>query len=431
MIRLYMPDEMRKTMRIVGSIPLVGEVSISGCKNAATKIIAATILAQEPCRLLNIPHISDVEDMLDVLQAMGASVTREDEHTLVIDTRNVAPVVPDEAKSVLERMRSSVLFFGPLLARFGEVRLPFAKGDNIGTRSLDVHLRAFKDLGCEVEERDGWIHVTRDKTKHLPETVFADFSTTGTENILLALATGTENVHIQLAACEPHVQALGAYLSKMGADVRGCGTHDIYMKGSHDLRGIEFSVIPDDIETGTFLLMALGTGGDVLVKNCNPSHVSFVVAVLKRMGAKIVQEDETTLRVLPSSFKEITRIQAMPYPGIPTDVLPFFTVLATQIPGKTIVHDPMYENRMGTARELQKMGAEVEIKQQDLAYISGPTKLRGAQLSGNDIRGAAALIMAGLMAEGETIIEGIQHVDRGYERIEEKLRGLGAKVERV
>lgn len=418
-------------IKIIGGIPLQGNVSISGCKNAATKILAATILAQEPCRLLNVPNIQDVKDMVSILESMGAYVARENEHTLTVDTRNIVPTIPADVQQLLQRMRSSVLFFGPLLARFGEVSLPYAKGDNIGSRSLDVHLRAFRDLGCSIKEKDGWIHVTRDRTNHLPDTVFTDFSVTATENTLMALAMSSENVHIQLAACEPHTQALGVFLSKMGADVRGCGTHDLYIKGSHDLRGVEFSIIPDYIEAGTFILMALGTGGDVLIQNCNPSHLSFVLEILKRIGAKISQEDETTLHVLPSSLGEIARIQAMPYPGIPTDLQPFFTVLATKIPGVTCIHDPLYENRMGTARELQKMGARVELRQQDLACIEGSTKLHGAQLSGNDIRGAASLIMAGLMAEGETIVEGMQHVDRGYERIEEKLRGLGANVERI
>lgn len=426
------------SFHIKGGVPLNGTVTIGGSKNAATPILAATLLTQEPCRLENVPRIQDVENMIEVLHMLGAQVTWQDEHTVVIEAKDIKPVITEEARLLMRRMRSSVLFFGSLMARFGEVDLPYPGGCDIGARPIDTHLNAFRDMGYEIQEEEKWIRVRKTSLALPREIILSEFSVTATENILMALALNVSECTLHIAAAEPHVQDLCKFLEEMGVEIEGIGSHDITVKGAATLRGANHKIIPDPIEAGTFLIAALATKGDVQIKEIMPEHLALILKLLRQHGA-LIEEDGSSLRVLPSEVTALGRVQAMPYPGIPTDLQSVFAVLATQTLGQTLIHDPLYEGRMKALQELAKFGANVKILDEHRAVIEGGFDklttsgevLSGAQVQGSDLRGTAALVIAALCAQGESVVNGVEHIDRGYERIDDKLKGLGAHIERV
>ena len=423
--------EKGNTFRIRGGVPLRGDIEVRGSKNAATPILAATLLTEEPCRIENIPRIKDVESMLNVIEHLGADISWEGDHTVVIRAENINPTISEETRLIMRRMRSSVLFIGALLARFGEVRLPYPGGCDIGERSIDTHLKAFRDVGCQIREDEKWVELSWSSSGIPADVILEEFSVTATENLLLALAKIPTPTTIHIAAAEPHVQDLAYFLKKMGVAIEGIGSHDLTVKGSESLKGAEHRLISDFIEAGTFILAALATKGEVCIQNADPRHLFLVLKVLKDAGAHIDVGVGGLLWVRPAKDLILKRVQTLPYPGIPTDLQSLFAVLATQTKGPTLLHDPMYGGRLHAVKELTKLGARIEILDDHRALIGGPSTLKGALLKGMELRGTAALVMAGLVAEGETMVEGADQIARGYEDIDGRLRNLGAQIERV
>ncbi len=413
---------------IHGGVSLNGEVTVSGMKNAATAIIAATLLTKDECRLHNVPRIADVERMLDILKSLGAKVEWVGKNSVSIICADVRQVLlPKEA---IKSMRSSVLLLGPLLARFKEIDLPEPGGDIIGNRSLDTHLVALAALGAEVHKYNG-SYKLRAKKLRGAYIVLSEFSVTATENALMTAVLSEGETEIKIAAAEPHVQDLSGFLRAMGADIAGDGTHTLRAKGKRSLHGAEYTIISDVIEAGTFIVAALLTKGEVEVKGVNPNHADIVWTLLKSIGAKLeVKNDAVKVSPLQKILRPL-KLQTLPYPGFPTDLQAPFGVLATQCQGASLIHDPMYEGRLGYINELIKMGANAVICDPHRVLITGPTPLCGREITSFDLRAGATLILAGLIAEGETLIHDAQIVDRGYERIEEKLSALGANIKRI
>jgi UDP-N-acetylglucosamine 1-carboxyvinyltransferase len=417
------------SFRIRGGNELHGTIAVCGSKNAATKLIAATLLTREPCELVGLPRIKDVEAMLGILKKMGAYIEREGDTTHITNNTIDPSLLPREE---VQQMRSSLALAGPLLARFGSVAMPYPGGDQIGTRSIATHLHAFSDLGYQVREESDGFRIERPSHIAPANTVILDeFSVTATENIIMLAAGTVSEFRIAVAAEEPHVQDLMAFLNKMGAEVEALPRHHIRVKGTTSLKGARYAVRPDYIEAGTLVIAVLAVGGAVTITNFPTEDLELFFHQLKRTGANITIEDTRTVRVETSPDLKLDTIQTMIHPGIPTDLQSPLGVLATQTTGITRLHDPLYEGRLSYLEGLKAMGARVEILNKHEAQIEGPTKLKGAALKGGDIRGCMSMIIAGLVAEGTTTIENAFQVDRGYERIDERLAALGADIERI
>lgn len=415
---------------IRGGKPLVGTIDVRGSKNAATPIIAATLLTSEKCRISNLPLVLDVYRMIEMMENIGSLITWTGKRTIEIENKSINPKNID--KHTAKRLRSSVLFVGPLLARFGKVTMAYPGGCSIGARPIETHLRAFEDLGAKVTLHKKSFSVELQKAKKVPlDLTLDEFSVTATENVLMFLASRPSVTEVKIAASEPHVQDLAVFLGKLGAGIRGAGTPFVKIRGSSKLRGATHSVVSDYIEAGTFIFSVLATGGRVKVKNAPVSHLDLVLKKLISSGANL-RKRGNVIEVMPSKKMTIDRIQAMPYPGIPTDLQPSFAVLATQTRGDTLLHDPLYEGRFSHLRELNKMGARVDIHDPHRATISGPVKLKGGVvLHARDLRGGAALLIAALAASGTTTLDGIEHIERGYEDLAGRFRALGARIERA
>jgi len=418
---------------IRGGRPLKGEIDVKGAKNAAFPIFAATILTKEDCVIRNLPLIEDVFRMLEILESMNAEVAWVGKRSVRINTKKLNPATVD--REAILRFRGSVLLYGPLLARFGKIYLPEPGGDIIGARPIDTHLDAFSQLGISVKSwRQGFGLQFSGKVKN-KVIVLNEFSVTGTENLLLFCALQSERITIKIADMDYQVQELMRVLRKMGVWIRVSGLHEITIQGKKGLKGFSHTIIPDPIEAATFIVMAIGTQGKVLVRNVSLRFLEFFFKKLHDFGANLeVQEQRGgigTVQVLPAGKLKIDKIQSLIYPGIPSDLQSVLGVLATQTRGSTLLHDPLYEGRLKYLEELNKMGAEIYFTDPHRAIINGPTKLRGTDLGTFDLRGGAALIMAALMAEGKSTIDNIYQVDRGYERIEERLQKLGADIKRV
>jgi UDP-N-acetylglucosamine 1-carboxyvinyltransferase len=412
---------------IKGGVPLRGQVWIGGMKNAATPVIAATLLTKEECLIHNVPRITDVFKLLQILQGLGAQVEWIKEHSLKIRAENIS--LTRLPKELISAMRSSVLLLGPLLARCGEVEIPEPGGCIIGNRPLDTHLYALEKLGAKIC-RQGNVYKFQQTQLKGTTIILPEFSVTATENVLMAAALAEGETVIKLAAAEPHVQDLITFLQKMGAQIEGAGTHTLKIKGVSSLHGAEHTVIPDQIEIGTFAVAALATRGEIAIAPVIPEHLDIILLKLQQIGAKVSLEKETLIVKLGGELKAF-RLQTMPYPGFPTDLQAPFGVLATQCQGTSLIQDPLYEGRMNYVNELIKMGANAIIADPHRVVITGPTPLYGQEIKSFDLRAGATLIIAGLLAEGETIINEAEIVDRGYERIEERLKILGARIERV
>ena len=418
-----------ESFRIQGGNKLKGDIYVQGSKNAATKLIAATLLTKEKCRLNNVPRIRAVQVMLEILEDMGAEIN-VDKEGVVIENRLIDPErLPYEK---VMKLRSSVVLIGPMLARFGEVKMPYPGGDKIGARSLDTHFNIFSDLGYEVKAGKDIFSIK--KTEQVPlvkKIILDEFSVTATENFLMACSAIPDEIEASITAHEPHIQNLADLLNQMGAYIRLLPGNIIKIKGTEKLQGAEIDVVPDYIEAGTFVIAGLLAGDRLRIHNFPVSHLELFLQKLMRGGAQIHIEDEATVTVKGSMNIVLPKIQAMIYPGIPTDLQSPIGILATQTPGVTIIHDPLYEGRLKYLKELQKMGAKVKIKDVHRAEVYGPAQLAGATIKGEDIRGGMALIIAGLIAKGETILENTYQVDRGYEKIDERLRNLGADIQRI
>lgn len=412
---------------INGKNKIEGEISISGMKNATTPILAATLLTKETCIISNVPNISDVKAVIEIMKNIGSKIEYIDEHTLKICNENINPCQLDD--KAVRKMRSSVLFMGPLLARFHEIDLPEPGGCIIGNRPLDSHISGFQQLGAKIIKNTRSYKMSVDKLIG-NKIVLPEFSVTATENIIMAAVLAEGTTTINLAACEPHVQDLCIFLNKTGAKISGIGTHQVIIEGVKELKGSEHKIIPDQIEIGTFIVLAAATHGKLKINNIEIEHLDIILLKLKEIGVEF-EIGDNYLTILPTSNLKSFKLQTLPYPGFPTDLQSVFGVLATQCQGTTLIQDPLFEGRMGYLNELIKMGANAIIADPHRAIISGPTPLYGTEIKSLDLRAGAALIIAALLADGESVLDNVEIIDRGYERIEERLSSIGAKIQRI
>ena len=412
---------------IQGGHRLTGEVEIMNAKNAVVAILPAAILANGVCRVENIPNIADVTTALEILDNLGAQVRRVNRNTVEIDSRAITShVVPHD---LARQMRASYYFIGALLGRFGTARVAMPGGCNFGVRPIDQHLKGFTALGAQVAPMEnGMIEVAADKL--VGNAVYLDMASVGaTVNILLAAVRARGTTVIENAAKEPHIVDLANFLNSMGADIRGAGTDVIKVRGVDHLYGTTYSIIPDQIEAGTYMAMAVATGGDVTVRNVIPKHLESITAKLLEMGVEVEEYDDY-IRVCRSRPILHCNVKTMPHPGFPTDMQPQISTLLTMAEGTSIVTESVWDNRFRYMEELRRMGAEVQVDGK-VAVIQGVGKLTAAPVKAVDLRAGAAMIIAALAAQGITEIEEIQHIERGYENIVEKLCSLGADIRRV
>lgn len=410
------------------SSPLKGEVTISGSKNAVLPIMAAAILTDEPCELSEVPALRDVDVMCKLLRSLGSEVKEEyEKNKLNILTKNV---ITDEAPyELVKKMRASILTMGPLLARTGKARIALPGGCAIGARPIDLHLKGFQALGAEIVEGHGYVEAISQKL--IGSNVYLDFPSVGaTENIMMAAVLAEGITVLENVAEEPEIVDLANFLNRMGAKIKGAGTDTIKIEGVKSLHGAKHSVIPDRIETGTFMVAAAITRGQILIRNVVPDHVKPVIAKLRECGVEIDVTDEGMTVRGDVEALTATDIKTLPYPGFPTDMQSQFMSLLATVKGSSIVIETVFENRFMHAGELNRMGSNVKIEGRS-AIIQGERMLQGAQVISTDLRAGAALVLAGLTAEGTTEISEIYHIERGYEKFVEKFRGLGAKITRV
>lgn len=412
---------------INGGNRLVGEVTISGAKNAAVAIIPATILADSPCLIENIPNISDVKSTTYILEEMGASVRYLDKHTIEVDPRGID--TDTVSAECARRIRGSYYFIGALLGRCRSAVAPMPGGCNLGVRPIDQHLKGFSALGCEYSLDNGMITVKAENDLH-GANIYLDLVSVGaTMNIILASVKARGLTIIENAAREPHVVDLANFLNTMGADIRGAGTDTIKIHGVQKLRGVNYSIIPDQIEAGTYMVAAAATGGDVTVRNVTPKHLESISAKLVEMGVNVIEGDDTVRVVCDKPLKKCN-IKTMVHPGFPTDMQPQITTLLSIARGTSMVIEGVFDsNRFKYIDELLHMGAQITVDGK-VAIVEGVDHLKGAPVRALDLRAGAAVVIAGLAAEGKTQVEDIQYIERGYEDIVEKLVSLGADIYR-
>jgi len=416
--------------RIRGGNAIKGRVSISGAKNSALPCMAAAILTAETITLHNIPYVRDIITQRRLLEDIGAHVLTPELRTHKISAANIE--IMAAPYELVKTMRASVLALGPLLARFGKARVSLPGGCAIGARPIDLHLKGFTKLGADVFLEAGDV-VARAPQGGLvgAEISFDKISVTGTENLMMAATLARGQTTIHNAAREPEVRDLAELLNKMGARVRGAGTPTIQVDGVETLGGAEHTIIPDRIETGTFIAAAAITKGDLEIRDCNPEHCSRIIGKLRQVGVEIEEINQSTLHVRcsPSGLKA-GDLSTEPYPGFPTDMQAQYMTLMSQANGRSVITETIFENRFMHASELQRMGALIQISH-DKAIVDGSSKLIGARVQASDLRASASLVLAGLVAEGETVIDRVYHIDRGYEKIETKLKKVGADIERL
>lgn len=417
-----------EVFEIEGGKRLSGEIAVSGSKNATTPILAATLLTTEPCILSNIPRIEDVFRMLEILSGLGAEVSWKDDRTVMITARDIDPKRLDA--HLVKRLRSSILCLGPLSARFDTFDFYYPGGCAIGARPIDTHFDAFAKMGVIIESDEEKRYRIDAAKRNARTVILKEFSVTATENAMLLAAALPGKTVIKMAAAEPHVQDLGIFLGKMGAKISGLGTHTITIEGGV-LHGTEHTILPDANEAATFLVLGAVTLSDITVINARFEHLEAIIEKLTEFGVGIEVLDENRIRVFPkSTLVSPGKVKPELYPGIPTDTQSLFGVLAAVSQGETLIHDHFYEGRFNYVSELEKMGVKTKVLNPHQAEIIGGKKLRGTTIKSFDLRAGAALIIAALAAEGKTTIEDIYQVDRGYERIEERLAKLGADIHR-
>ncbi|MFZ5968902.1 MAG: UDP-N-acetylglucosamine 1-carboxyvinyltransferase [Bacillota bacterium] len=408
------------------SAPLKGTVKVSGAKNSVLPIIAASLLAQEGCVLEEIPNLRDVEVICELLSCIGATVQNNNDGILEIKTPFISNY--EAPYELVRKMRASFLVMGPLLARKGKARIALPGGCAIGTRPIDLHLKGFHALGAQIEVGHGFVEARAEKLTG--NKIYLDFPSVGaTENIMMAASLAEGTTVIENAAEEPEIVDLANFLNGLGAKIKGAGTDTIKIQGVKELVGTRHAVIPDRIEAGTFMVAAAITGGDVTVKNALPNHVRPMIAKLRECGIDIEEYDDS-VRVIGSQGVISTDIKTLPYPGFPTDMQAQFMALLSIAKGTSVIIETVFENRFMHVSELKRMGANIKIEGRS-AVVQGVDSLQGAQVKATDLRAGAALILAGMMADGQTEISDIYHVDRGYVDVEAKLKGLGAKIYRA
>lgn len=411
---------------IHGGKRLHGEVPISGAKNAVVAIIAATILADGPCVIDNIPNISDVSILTNILYEMGATIKVLNKTTLEIDTTRITnPEVPYEQA---KRMRASYYLLGALLGKFSRAKVSLPGGCNFGVRPIDQHLKGFKALGGDWNLEYGMINVNAEKL--VGTNIYLDMVSVGaTINVMLAAVKAEGTSVIENAAKEPHIVDLANFLNSMGAEIMGAGTDIIKIKGVKHLKGVEYSIIPDQIEAGTYMVAAAATKGDILIQNVIPKHLEPITSKLRKMGVDVVEYDDA-VRVTYTGEMQKCNIKTLPHPGFPTDMQPQITALLCLAQGTSIVTEGVWDNRFRYVDELRRMGANISVDGR-VAVVEGIGAFNGAPVKAVDLRAGAAMVIAALSTDGVTEIEDIFHVERGYEDIEQKLRSLGADVKKI
>jgi UDP-N-acetylglucosamine 1-carboxyvinyltransferase len=412
-------------IEIEGGITLKGEVSISGAKNAALPVMAASILSAGESIIRNIPPLRDITTMGKLLANLGMGYHQEDDEVILL-ADNISEI--EAPYDFVKTMRASVLVLCPLVARMGEGKVSLPGGCAIGARPVNLHLMGLEKMGAEIILTEGYIEAKAKRLKGA--TIYFDVPTvTGTENLMMA-ATLAEGVTVlENAACEPEVLDLANALISMGAVIEGAGTSIIKIRGVKNLRPLDYSIIPDRIETGTYLSAAAITGGDVKITSCLPEHSEALINKLREVGVKIDREEDSLTVKGPDKIFS-TDIKTMPYPGFPTDMQAQFMALMAVSEGTSLITENIFENRFMHVAEMRRMGADIKVEG-STATVTGVKRLKGAPVMATDLRASASLIIAGLAAEGTTIVDRVYHIDRGYERIEEKLKLLGAKIERV
>ena len=414
---------------IRGGTPLLGTVRISGAKNAALPAMAAALLTEEPVILENVPQVRDIETTRKLLSAMGAEVERgygRAQHRTTICARNLAS--PEASYELVKTMRASTLVLGPLIARCGRARVSLPGGCAIGARPIDLHIKGLERLGANIVQEHGYVEATARRLRGA-EIVFDKITVTGTEDLLMAATLAEGETIMQNCAREPEVADLAALLNSMGAKIEGAGTSTIKIKGVTKLRGTKHRIIPDRIEAGTFIIAGALTSGDLNVQGCDPKHLTAILQKLEETGVKTVVKSDS-VRVMGDQPLKAADANTEEYPGFPTDMQAQYMALATQADGTSIVAENIFENRFMHAQELVRMGANIKIEGRR-AIVRGKSALSGAAVLASDLRASASLVLAALVAEGETIIDRVYHIDRGYEHIEEKLKGISAKIRRV
>ncbi|RKW40274.1 MAG: UDP-N-acetylglucosamine 1-carboxyvinyltransferase [Lachnospiraceae bacterium] len=409
-----------------GGSPLVGEVAIGGAKNAALGILAAAIMTDEDVYIENLPDVKDINVMLEAINAIGASVERLDRHSVRINASSVKDVLVDD--EFIRKIRASYYFIGALLGKYKSAEVALPGGCNIGSRPIDLHLKGFKALGAEIDIESGRVKA------HAIDLVAADIyldtvSVGATINIMMAASLAEGRTVIENAAKEPHIVDVANFLNSMGADIKGAGTDVIRINGVKSLHGSRYSIIPDQIEAGTFMCAAAITRGDITVKNIIPKHMEAISAKLMEMGCEVVEFDDA-IRVIAKNNQKSTNIKTLPYPGFPTDMQPQITTALALATGSSLVVESIFENRFKYVDELARMGTNIKVEG-NTAMVIGVAKLRGAALKAPDLRAGAALVLAGLAAEGQTTVDDIKYIKRGYEDFEGKLVSLGADIREV
>lgn len=411
---------------IKGGTALAGEVVISGAKNSALGILAAAVLSEEPVCIKNLPNIRDINILLQAMENIGARIERQDLHTVTIHAASVHPMAVDDEN--IRKIRGSYYLIGALLGRFKKTQVVLPGGCNLGSRPIDQHIKGFEALGANVAIRHGMVIAEADKL--LGSHIYLDIASVGaTINIMIAACLAEGQTILENTAKEPHVVDVANFLNSMGANIKGAGTDVIRINGVSKLHSTTYSIIPDQIEAGTFMLAAAASRGDVVIRNVIPKHLEAITAKLIEIGAT-VEEFDDAIRVVANKRLDHTHVKTLPYPGFPTDMQALITSLLTLSDGTSIVTESIFESRFRYVDELCRMGASIKVEG-NTAIVDGVSKLTGATVCAPDLRAGAALVIAGLIAEGYTVVEQIEYVERGYENFESKLRALGAHMEKV
>ena len=406
-----------------GGNPLAGDVTIGGAKNAALGILAASIMTDDDVRIDNLPDVRDINVMLEAIREIGAKVEKQDDHSVIINARTVHDVTVDD--EYIRKIRASYYLIGALLGKYKSADVPLPGGCDIGSRPIDQHIKGFRALGADVEVGAGRVkaHAIDLVANH----IYLDIVSVGaTINIKLAASLAEGKTVLENPAKEPHIVDVANFLNSMGADIKGAGTDIIRINGVKRLHGTDYSIIPDQIEAGTFMCAAAATRGDVMVRNIIPKHMEAISAKLLEMGCEVAEFDDA-IRVIGKDRQRATNIKTLPYPGFPTDMQPQITTALSLAGGTSMVIESIFENRFKYVDELARMGAQIKVEG-NVAVVTGVDRLTGARISAPDLRAGAALVVAGLAAEGTTIIDDIEYIQRGYEHFELKLAGLGADI---
>jgi UDP-N-acetylglucosamine 1-carboxyvinyltransferase len=412
---------------INGQKKLKGEISVMGSKNAATPIIAATLLTKDKCTIDNLPLIEDVFRMLEIIESIGAKVEWKGKRKVEIQSKNISAKNLDEN---VKKLRSSILLIGPLSTQLNNFEMFHPGGCVIGARPVGTHFDALEKMGVFIKQDKEKYHIDS-RSKHPAEIVLKEFSVTATENAMMLAASLVGKTVIKIAAAEPHVEDLGKFLIGMGAKIKGLGTHTLEIEGKKKLHGTTHSIIPDHNEAATYLIMGVATRSPIRVINAMRKNLDLVIEKLKESGANFKFGKNWIEVIPPKKIKSIHKIEMRTYPGIPTDIQAPMGVLATQAEGTTLIFDTLYEGRFNYLHELEKMGANVKVLNPHQAEIVGPVNLKGSDIKSFDLRGGASLIIAALLAKGKSTIYDVYQVDRGYEKIEERLGKLGANIKRI